>query len=87
MAQQNSIQLGDTVKDTITGVMGVVVSISNWLNGCQTLQVQPTHLKDGVPVDRIPFDVEQVELVSRRVTPKTERHTGGDAQRVRSGRE
>lgn len=29
-----TIQLGDKVKDTITGFTGVAVCISKWLNGC-----------------------------------------------------
>lgn len=89
MAERNTIQLGDTIRDTITGVQGVVVCISKWLNGCETLTVQKRELdKDGRPHDRLAFDVEQVALVEAepRALPGLKR-TGGDAQVARSGRE
>lgn len=88
MAKRGDIKLGDTVKDTITGVEGVVVCISDWLNGCQTISVQQRELnKDGHPHDRLPFDVEQLEVVPQAARVPTMAKTGGDAQDVRSGRE
>ena len=62
MTQQ--INLGDVVKDTITGFTGVVVCRSKWLYGCERLTLQPMTLKDGTPIDRQTFDEPQLELVS-----------------------
>ena len=33
--------LGDEVKDTITGFKGIVVARTEWLNGCARVTVQP----------------------------------------------
>lgn len=87
MATYGDLQLGDTAKDTITGVEGVVVCISNWLNGCQTISLQPRKLHEGKPVERLAFDTEQLTLISRREVPKTKKETGGPAVVIRSGRE
>lgn len=88
MAKRGEVKLGDTVKDTITGVEGVVVTVSDWLNGCQTISVQKRELdKDGKPHDRIAFDIEQVELVPEKARVPEMAKTGGDAQVVRSTRE
>jgi hypothetical protein len=57
--------LGDTVKDVITGFTGVVTCRSEWLNNCNTYGVQPTKLKDGIPQNRQGFDEPQLELVKR----------------------
>jgi len=87
MAKQGSIQLGDTVKDSITGMKGVVYGITTWLNGCETISVQSRKLKDGRPVERVAFDTEQLELVERKDAPATQKRTGGDPQSVSTGRD
>jgi hypothetical protein len=70
------IELGDVVKDSITGLEGVAVAITTWLNGCVRVVIQPKEIKDGKPVDTSCFDVEQLELVK---SAKTElAATGGD---------
>jgi hypothetical protein len=63
MARHGDIDLGDIVKDSITDLRGVVVAITDWLNGCQRVTVQPKELKDGKPVETSTFDVEQLELL------------------------
>ena len=58
------IKLGDKAKDTITGFTGIVVAITDWLNGCRRITIQPQALHDGNPVKSEGFDVEQLEAVS-----------------------
>ena len=55
----------DKVKDTITGFTGIVTGRTEWLNGCIRYGIQPTKLKDGLPVECQHIDEEQLELVSR----------------------
>jgi len=62
--------LGDIAKDTITGFEGVVVAITEWLNGCLRITIQPQAMKDGKPIGHETFDIEQVELVSPKEPPK-----------------
>ena len=41
-------QLGDLVKDKVTGFTGIVICRAVWLNGCARLTVQPQKVgKDG----------------------------------------
>jgi hypothetical protein len=80
MATRGEVTLGDDAKDTITGLTGVVVAITDWLAGCQRITIQPRELKDGKPVENSTFDVEQVEVVKsvrQRVTDAAGRWTGG----------
>lgn len=41
------IQLGDEVKDSVTGLKGIVTCITLYLNGCTRCGVQPKLGKDG----------------------------------------
>lgn len=77
MAERGTVHLGDEAKDTITGLTGVVVAITTWLNGCQRISIQPRELKDGRPVDNCVFDIEQVEVLKSVAQPVRQAFTGG----------
>jgi hypothetical protein len=76
-----AIELGDEVRDTITGFAGVVIGLTQWLHGCRRITVQPRELKDGKPIEAMSFDEPQLEVVKAANTPepvKQERaRTGG----------
>lgn len=76
MANRGDIRLGDEAKDSITGLTGVVVAITVWLNGCERVSIQPRELKDGRPVEPSAFDVEQLEVVKASASVPL-RKTGG----------
>lgn len=61
------IELGDRVKDPITGLAGIVTSITIWLHGCIRIGVQPENLKDGKPVEASYVDQSQLVVVKKRV--------------------
>lgn len=63
LASNEVINLGDLVKDKITGFEGVVECISEWLNACRRITVRPTILKDGLPIDSHTFDEPQLDIV------------------------
>ena len=71
------IQLGDHVKDTVTGLKGVAVGRSEWLYGCRRITVQPKVDTDGKVPDSVTFDEPQLVLVRRAKTPAKKRTTGG----------
>lgn len=73
--------LGDKVRDTITGFTGIVTLRSQWLNNCNTYGVQPTALKDGAPQERQHFDEPQLELLDEKVVTES-RITGGPERHV-----
>ena len=87
-----TMNLGDRVKDPITGMTGIVTCITTWLHGCIRIGVQPEKLKDGKPLEAIYFDQSQLELVKKRVhapmvlavqeapKPETRRSSGGPSR-------
>lgn len=71
------IELGDKVKDTITGFKGVVVCIATYLNGCRRLAIQPPLSKDGDFKEATYFDEPQIMLISKATIAKGNSKTGG----------
>lgn len=57
------VELGQTVKDVISGYEGVVTSITAYLYGCSRVTVQSREMKDGKPVDYQVFDEQQLQIV------------------------
>jgi hypothetical protein len=55
--------LGDRVKDVVTGITGIVVSRSESLFGCARYWLQPEGHKDGKPHDGCWFDEESLQVV------------------------
>jgi hypothetical protein len=83
------VKLGDKVKDRVTGLTGIVIARTDWLNGCIRMTVQPQELKDGKPVDSSCFDIEELVLLKAgAVSPKPEeKRTNGPMPSVsREGR-
>jgi hypothetical protein len=70
------IKLGDKVRCKLTGCEGTVIAITEWLNQCRRMSIQPSHLKDGVPVDPTTLDEVQLEILSAG-PPTTPKKTGG----------
>ena len=61
------IDLGDRVKDPITGLTGIVICTTVWLHGCIRMGVQPEKLKDGKQQEAQHFDQSQLVVVKKRV--------------------
>ena len=62
-AAELPIVLGCTARDQITGLQGIVIGITHWLNGCVRVTLQPQSVRDGKPEDASTFDVEQIEAI------------------------
>lgn len=67
--------LGDKLKDTVTGYAGIATSKHEYLNGCVRWTLQPDKLtSDGKPHEPQTFDIEQLVLLKaakpRAVKPK-----------------
>ena len=60
------ITTGDQVKDRISGMTGIVVSITEHLYGCRRCYVQPQEVKDGKAVEGVMFDEPQLEILQQR---------------------
>lgn len=77
--------VGDMLKDTITGFQGVAVARTQWLNGCMRYQLQPTKLaKDGKLQDEAVFDEHQLSLVKAAAVPNAATGKGGPQRDSRS---
>lgn len=60
------IQLGDRVRDRISGFEGIVIGITDWLYQCRRPIVQPASLtSDGKPTETSSFDEDQLEVLER----------------------
>lgn len=70
------VDLGDEVRDTITGFEGVVVGITKWLHGCRRITVQPRTVRDGKVLDTATFDEPQIEVL-KQASVATTGNTGG----------
>ncbi|MHC2016345.1 hypothetical protein [Methylobacterium sp. CM6247] len=61
----STIALGQTVKDAITGLEGVVVARYEYHYGCTRLSVQPTGLVDGKAVESFCEDEQRFLVLDR----------------------
>ena len=61
------IELGDRVKDKISGVRGVAIGVTFWLHGCKRWCIQPEESKDGKPAETITVDDPQLEVLKKAV--------------------
>ena len=64
------VELGQTVKDPITGITGVAIGRSEWLHGCTHIGVQAKVKKDGIIPDVVWVDEPQLEVVAGRKKAK-----------------
>ena len=60
-------ELGDRVKDKITGLKGIVIGRYEYLYGCVRMAVQPEEGKDGKPIDTFVVDEPQLMLLKKGV--------------------
>lgn len=68
----SDIRLGDTVKDMVTGLQGVVIGRTRWLTACDTLIISPGLDKDGKKLDSEVIDITVAKLVKgkKRIVPE-----------------
>ena len=72
------VELGDLVKDTITGFSGAAVACSKWLNGTVRIAIQPPMKKgENVPPDSHWVDCEYILVVEKGKFPIAKKPTEG----------
>jgi hypothetical protein len=62
---EKKVELGDRVKDSISGCQGIAIARTTYLTGCDRIGVQGEALKDGAPIDWQWFDVNQLKVVKK----------------------
>lgn len=60
-----SFELGDILRDRITGFKGVAVAKTEFMFACRRWCLQPDKLHDGKPIDDRWFDEPQLEFVKK----------------------
>jgi hypothetical protein len=80
MSRGYKFELGEVLRDKVTGFEGVCVGRSNHISGCDTFGVQPQTLKDGAPQDARWFDEPRLESAGRAIPMVDSRadRTGAD---------
>jgi hypothetical protein len=71
------IELGDLVRDRITGFKGIATGHTKWLNKCERFGVQGQKLEAGKVQDAQWFDAEQLEVVKKAAFVVKKDKTGG----------
>jgi hypothetical protein len=66
-AKKNDLpaDLGDEVKDVVSGYRGIVTGVFKYLNGCVRLCLSSRKLVDGKVPDDFVVDTTQVEIIKR----------------------
>lgn len=75
----NNVGLGDEVEDLVSGFKGVVVCLSQWINGCVRVVVQPKVDEKGAMLEAQHFDAPTLKVLKRKKVdmPEETRKTGG----------
>lgn len=74
---EHFVNLGDEVKDFITGFKGITIGISTYLHGCRHVMVQPEGLKDGKAQDAVWIEEPRLVVTRKGKHAKPEKETGG----------
>jgi hypothetical protein len=79
------VQLGDKVKDKISGFTGIAVARTDWLYGCIRITIQPEVSKEGKYVENQTFDEPQLVVLKAgaiKDEKKKPKPTHGDREDV-----
>jgi hypothetical protein len=78
------VNLGDKVRDQVTGFTGVVIGKARYLTGCNTVGIQAPVDKEGKLIDAQWFDEQRIEALPNTeplrfvpVVPETVAPPGG----------
>ena len=86
MKQEFLFNLGDKVKDKVTGYGGIVIAQTRWLYGCTRYTIQAQELKDGKPVEAISCDEAALDVVEPVPVKDPVRKSGGPTREPSRGR-
>ena len=74
--RKTKIKLGDKVKCKVTGLVGIAVAITEFLNGCVQISVAPRVGKDNKLSEEVGIDEQSLEVVKPK--QKTKRRSDVD---------
>lgn len=59
------INLGDEVKEKVTGFLGIAVARISWISGCDMIRIQPKARKDGTIDEARDFDEPLMDIIKK----------------------
>ena len=80
------VNLGDLVKDSVSGFKGIAVSQHTYLNGCDRITVQPSVDIKGKHPDSVTFDEPQLIVLKKQKVSIGQKITGGTDKYMDEGR-
>ena len=81
--EDNMIELGDKVKDNVSGLIGIATEKHEYLNGCIQFTVQAPFDKKTGEMPAWKLDEEQLEVADKKKVKIKKSNTGGPSTRVR----
>ncbi len=60
------LKFGNEVKDKITGFKGIIIGKVEYITGCDQYLIQPKCKKDGIKPEAVWFDVDRLQVVSKK---------------------
>lgn len=61
--KQSTIELGDRVRDVVSGFEGIVTGYTTWLTGCDSVHVTGKHMEGRADAPTATFDVTRAEVL------------------------
>lgn len=81
------VNLGDEVKDTVSGFRGIAVASHDYLQGCTRICIQPKVGKDGKLPDIRTFDEPALEVIkAKKVIRKAQKKDPGGPEKYTDSR-
>ena len=75
--KQSNIELGQLVKDKITGYAGIVTGLCEYISGCNQALIVPRVGKDGKRDQGEWFDVQRLAVTSKTILRLNNNSTPG----------
>ena len=69
------VNLGDKVKDEVTGLIGIAVASISYLQGCNRIAIQAPVKKNEKPQDWHYVDEPQLKIIKRNVVKQARKVT------------
>jgi len=77
------LNLGDEVKDIVSGYKGVITSRTEFISGCIRYGVQPkANMKEMTLPEAISFDENQLELTKAKRVVRAKGDDGGPERKI-----
>jgi hypothetical protein len=81
----STIQLGDEVKDKVSGFSGIAIGRIEYINGCIQFGIKSKVKKTGeLPKDNYWVDEKELDIVKKGAVKIEMKRTGGDMPKIRN---